>query len=142
MVVIPFLGWVPVNFTLLRGDNHHFEIPFLITTLVNQPIIGFNVIEKYIKSGSSGDSEANLEFLQSGLPNIKTQTLSTLINLMSQERTFEVGNVLLGKHGVKVQKKSTQELKVITDGSAETRLLLFEPETELPEGLTITGSVL
>ena len=144
--VIPFKGWLPLTFQLLKGQvDAKLNVPFLVTDSegVDVPIIGYNVIEHYLKGGSS-NIKANIKIIQSGLPTLKQETLTALVNFIGKEKDDELGQVSLGRQRLRVPKGATREVKCITRTCLKEKVhAIFEPETanDLPEGVVITGSV-
>ena len=58
---LPYNGWVRMNFHLLNSEGDAVEVPMLVTEFeLDQPIIGYNVIEELIKNQEQVADEANL----------------------------------------------------------------------------------
>ena len=65
---IPYVGWVAINFAMASDDAHvNISVPFLVTSSnLDNPIIGYNVIEEAIKSNSADcTNTANTSLMKS-----------------------------------------------------------------------------
>ena len=61
---IPYSGWIETKFRLNRENSNDVTVPFLVTPeRLEQPIIGYNVIELFVQGGN--DQLGNLDVIHS-----------------------------------------------------------------------------
>ena len=136
---IPYDGWVELKFQV-APNSEVFEVPFLVVDGDDKvPLIGFNVIEEYVKNDSSPTSVERLVTTFPAASQSKVEALVSLIQDASSDN--DVGTVRTSKHNVVVPKQSSAVITCrVNHGPVSTRMpVLFEPD-ELepwPPGLVI-----
>ena len=119
---MPVEGYVEVNVTI--GESSVI-VPMVVTVeQLDQPIIGYNVIEQIITSTGHIDSK-----LACSIPCKKfSQLVNFVKNKASNEDYLEV--VKLKRHGVSVPKRSRINIKINCKERYHNQPVLFEPELE------------
>ena len=116
---MPHIGWAVVKFEL-KGKRESLpllEVPLLvIKENLDQPIIGFNVIEEVIKYCDPLQPEALVEkevlsdSFAASFQNVKVNKIDTLINLIHNRQPDELCTVKTVKRDIVIPKN--QSVKV------------------------------
>ena len=96
---LPYSGWSEIDFSLI-GTNHDYglKVPFLVCKdVLDQPVIGYNVIEKITRKSSattkSDEQPPFLDVLFCSLRNIKRCKVEALEAIIHSEKTNPLCNV-------------------------------------------------
>ena len=83
-------GWVKMDFQLLNSNGDPLEVPMLVTEFeLDQPIIGYNVIEELIKNREQVSNEANLiSLLSASFFQIPQSKLNAFVNFIGSVIVF------------------------------------------------------
>ena len=140
---IPFTGWVEVEFSGVESSDDGTEncslcVPFLVSSEITKyPIIGYNVIEEYMKLGISDISKL--------FPTLKTEKGHALVSLLQEPEEDCLATVKTGRKGVTVPagRECVLTGRVHAGNISHEKAVLFEPsESEsMPEGLLIEPGV-
>ena len=96
---IPFDGWIEAQFSLSRkgGEPISLLVPMLVTSdTLAEPLIGYNVIERITKD-HEGDVRS---VLRGGFPNMKSSSITALVNLLHSTSPDNFCTVRMGKRDV------------------------------------------
>ena len=145
---LPYNGWVKMDFQLLNSNGDPLEVPMLVTEFeLDQPIIGYNVIEELIKNQEQVSNEANLiSLLSASFFQIPQSKLNAFVNFIGSKTISTYSTVKTSKKDIIVPKGST--IKVTCRSKVglidQPTPMLFEPDNEinLPPGLEVHESLL
>lgn len=80
---IPYCGWVEIGVRLTNENEAEITVPFLVTTEnIEQPIIGFNVIELMVKNTEENDGDTLLGKMMESFRLSKGGDMQALISLI------------------------------------------------------------
>ena len=109
------------------------EVPMLVTEFsLDQPIIGYNVIEEMVKSNNAPDEQNFILLLSASFPGSSSSNLNALVNFIRAKSVDEICVVKNGKRNINVPSGHT----VIVPCGINTRLIdektpvMFEPDVE------------
>eukprot|EP00795_Rhopilema_esculentum_P016100 gene16100-biopygen5442 len=145
---LPYSGWVKMNFKLLNSNVDAVEVPMLVTEFeLEQPIIGYNVIEELIKSQQQVPDETNLiSLLSASFFQTSQSDLNAFVSFVDSKSTPIFSTVRTGKKSIIVPKGSTVKISCRSKVGLISRPtpMLFEPDNELsfPSGLEVHESLL
>ena len=136
---IPYNGWVGVNFKLLNNSAKEITVPFLVTNEdLNCPIIGYNVIELFVKDNGP---ETALPAVAESFDNVSNAETSALVNFMNSDLSESLCAVRTSKKKVVVPSGQTMNIscRANTGPIRRNSPALFEPDeqTHMPIGLTV-----
>ena len=118
---VSMVGCVVLRFTL--GENS-FPVPFLVTdSELSQPIVGYNVIENFIRTGKPEDV---VNLLINSTRDVGADKIKVMVNLVSQ--TSEGEDFLGNLHAVKpcvIPPKSSARIRCRVRGDVKGLDLLF-----------------
>ena len=89
---IPYCGWVEIGVRLTNGNETEIRVPFLVTKEnIEQPIIGFNVIELMVRNTEDNEDDVLLERMSRSFKVSKSGDLQALISLIRTTNSGEGG---------------------------------------------------
>ena len=138
---IPYCGWTEIG-VRLSGDNEtEIKVPFLVTKEnIEQPIIGFNVIELIVKNAGT-DVEKLVEGMTNSFRHSQSDTIPALINLIRAADTDELCLVRSTKKANFIPAGETVRLSCRANTGPIHRKtpVLFEPNEleQWPAGLVV-----
>ena len=122
---IPFEGWVELEFRLNKTvATQGMTVPFLVSSGIEQPIIGYNVIELLVKDEGSSAST------QSAFPGLRPAQFEALVGFIQNNDSDDFCEVRLGKRDALVPTGKS----IVVMGRAhpgpvhEEMMVLFEPD--------------
>ena len=103
---LPYNGWVKMDFQLLNSNGDPLEVPMLVTEFeLDQPIIGYNVIEELIKNQEQVSNEANLiSLLSASFFQIPQSKLNAFVNFIGSKTISTYSTVKTSKKDIIVPK--------------------------------------
>jgi len=104
--VIPYEGWIELTFRLFdKNPNCVLTVPFLvISSNLDSPLIGYNVIEEVVKMKSDSLEDDSLSnSLTNSFVGVTNQTAETLVNFFQSSSSSELCPVKSGKFDTKEQ---------------------------------------
>jgi len=131
---IPFVGWSELTMTLVGGGV--LEVPFIVTKIeLEQPIVGYNVVEEIIKEFPDENIICNL------FPNmVKKENASQLINAI-QTRPSEIALVSTPNKEITLAAGETLNIKCRANAGVFEKAvpMIFEPDEQQlwPNGISI-----
>ena len=144
---LPYKGWVKVDFQLSYNDKDSIEVPMLVTDYkLEQPIIGYNVIEEVIKSKESTTNIDGIASLLSGSFHERShENLVSLISVINSLMETTTSPVRMLKRDFIVPRGETKRLACHCDiGLVERQVpVLFEPDiiAHVPQGIEICPAI-
>ena len=143
--VLPYLGWVDIECEL-KGDNKGsstISLPMLVTdSILDHPIIGYNVLEQLISSGTDEIVSA----LSSSLPNVKDENLNCLVESIRSGNDSYLCPVKVGKRNVIIPAGQSKKIICRVNAGFMDRgtPVIFESDVmdSLPNGIEIEESLL
>ena len=140
---IPFDGWVDVGFQLLSDPKTRISVPMLVTNAIDDiPIIGYNVIEEVVQRG--GGKSNPIQLVEAAFPGMRKKEASTLVNIIQEEYSPELGRVSLERRNFVIPKQTSVTIPCKTSvTSVHDSTVLFEPldPQNLPDELHIEPSL-
>ena len=146
--ILPFDGWMLITVNLCGND--HFSqpimVPFLISSVpLEQPILGFNVLEEVVQSRPAELATALTTLLCDAI-SIPTEKVKALVNFIQAGRSsVHHGRLRTGAHDTVIPARQVAWVKCQVPPSIDPSdtLLLFEPdetnahltELQIEEGL-------
>ena len=96
---LPYNGWVKMDFQLLNSNGDPLEVPMLVTEFdLDQPIIGYNVIEELIKNQEQVSNKANLiSLLSASFFQIPQSKLNAFVNFIGSKTISTYSTVTTSK---------------------------------------------
>ena len=139
---IPFEGWVEMEIQMKTPETSlQMSFPALVTKdQLQQPIIGYNVIEMAIQL-SGGDASS---IVGRAIKSLEPARAKKLVNLMQTNDPEDISIIKSGRNDVTIPRHSNTGVRCQTHlGLKEKMTVLFEPavETQLPEGLQVDEAV-
>ncbi|XP_068115048.1 uncharacterized protein [Hyperolius riggenbachi] len=144
---IPYLGFIEVTFGLATDNDDLTElvVPILVMKggKLSKPIIGFNVIERIVKSSATAQVSATKreqlhETLRATFPNLERESVTAFIDMVTTEQPCDYV-VRTTKEKVIVPRHTSVQIdcKVQTQSLTKDTTVLFEPDIspQWPEGL-------
>ena len=144
---LPYKGWVKIDFQLSPSDGSSIEVPMLVTDFkLEQPIIGYNVIEEVIREKElTTDLEGIVSLLSGSFHQMPHKDLMTLVNVINSSTEESTSIVKMFKRDVVMRKGETKRLPCRCDiGLGERQIpVLFEPDLDahVPPGIEICPSL-
>ena len=142
-ITIPYKGWVEAKFRLDGEKEKEVTVPFLVTEEhLDQPIIGYNVIELLVKDNDNRSKNPSLvHSLTSSFENLKEEHAKQLVNLIEMNDSDFLCEVKSVKRYIVIPKGTTARVpcRANTGSVTTTMPLLFEPDeqSQWPSGLII-----
>ncbi|CAB4003088.1 Hypothetical predicted protein [Paramuricea clavata] len=134
---LPYDGWIDINFKLM-GTNHDygFKVPFLVAkNVLDEPIIGYNVIEG-VTQNSTSDTEQPLylDALSSSMVGVERDRAEALVEFLKAERPTELSVLKTTKMDIVIPPAQSVRVSChVNVGPIEDRIpVLFEPNPEWP----------
>ena len=133
---LPYSGWVKVDFELINSGvnlTNALEVPMLVTEFsLDQPIIGYNVIEKMVKNNNAPDEQNLLLLLSASFPGTSSSNLNAFVNYIQTKSVDEICVVKNGKRNINVPSGHTVKVRcrVNTGLIDEKTPVMFEPDIE------------
>ena len=134
---LPYSGWVKIDFELINSGvnlTNALEVPMLVTEFsLDQPIIGYNVIEKMVKNDNAPDEQNLLLLLSASFPGTSSSNLNAFVNFIQTKSVDEICVVKNGKRNINVPSGHTVKVpcRVNTRLIDEKTPVMFEPDIEL-----------
>ena len=138
---IPYIGWVQLNFQLSQGQPL-LQVPFLVTEKhLNLPLIGYNVIEHYVKSNNLSSHTMSSVF-----NDIPAKSVDALVEFIQAAGKEQLGVAKSSKKDYMIPKGETMNISCWVNHHpiASRTPVIFEPY-ELrpwPTGLVIPVKLL
>ncbi|XP_033125542.1 uncharacterized protein LOC117123651 [Anneissia japonica] len=143
---IPFDGWVEATLAISspHGKGWSIQVPMLISSVtMGEPIIGYNIIEEWVKEHPAGDK---IQTLQSIFTNLSSSKVKTLLNYISADDTDELCTVKVGKKDVLIPGGEMIAIlcRVHSRCKEENLPVIFEPNihTPWPDGLEVPDALI
>ena len=145
-----YSGWVKIDFELIKSGvnlTNALEVPMLVTEFsLDQPMIGYNVIEEMVKNNNAPDEQNLLLLLSASFPGTSSSNLNAFVNFIQTEPVDEICVVKNGKRNINVPSGHTVKVPcgVNTGLIDEKTPVMFEPDVEsgFPPGLEVLESLL
>ena len=144
---LPYKGWVKINFQLTKADEGSIEVPMLVTDYeLEQPIIGYNVIEEAIRSKElTTDTDGIVSLLSGCFYQKSTNALLSLVNVINSSMEANASTIRTPKRDAVIHKGETRRLACRCNiGLVERQTpVLFEPDVDahVPPGIEISTSI-
>jgi hypothetical protein len=140
---IPYNALVGVNFKFLNNSAKEITVPFLVTNEdLNCPIIGYNVIELFVKDNGP---ETALSAVAESFDNASNAEASALVNFMNSDLSESLCAVRTSKKKVIIPSGQTMNIscRANTGPIRRNSPALFEPDeqTHMPIGPTVQEAV-
>lgn len=138
---IPFEGWVSLLLEIKSGKGGEIAInvPMLVVTnYMDNPLVGFNVIEEIIKGSGQSTNTVKLCDLLSEAMSVQRQTAECLVSAVTEALEVPSMSVVkLGKIGVMVSSGQLLDIQCRFKPMPVQGNMMFEPclEGAIPEGL-------
>ena len=147
---LPCSGWVKIDFELINSGvnlTNALEVPMLVTEFsLDQPIIGYNVIEEMVKNNNAPDEQNLLLLLSASFLGTSSSSLNAFVNFIQTKPVDEICVVKNGKRNINVPSghKVKVPCRVNTGLIDEKTPVMFEPNVEsgFPPGLEVHESLL
>ena len=143
---IPYCGWVEIGVRLTNENETETRVPFLVTMEnIEQPIIGFNVIELMVKNTEGKEDDALLGRMLRSFKTSKSGDIQALISLIRTTNSDELCLVKSTKKPHTVPAGETVHLpcRANTGPIYRKTPVIFEPDelTTWPAGLAVHESL-
>ena len=143
---IPYCGWVEIGVRLTNENETEIRVPFLVTKEnIEQPIIGFNVIELMVKNTEGNEGDVLLERMSRRFKVSKSGDLQALISLIRTTNSDELCLVKSTKKPHTVPAGETVHLpcRANTGPIHRKTPVIFEPDelATWPSGLAVHESL-
>ena len=143
-VDIPYEGYIQLT---VKFGEAKLLVPFLVTRKkIQNPILGFNVVEAIAKTGSQDISNYIVSNLQSTFKNLSVNKLTALINFLNKEEQEAIGEITTYKAGALIRANSSISIPCRVEGfQVQQRTpVIFEPTINMAfdEGLEMRESIL
>ena len=143
---IPYCGWVEIGVRLTNENEAEITVPFLVTTEnIEQPIIGFNVIELMVKNTEENDGDTLLGRMTESFRLSKGGDMQALISLIRTTNSDDFCVVKLTKKAHVVPAGQTVRLSCRANtGPIHSKTpVIFEPDelATWPTGLAVHESL-
>ena len=147
---LPYSGWVKIDFELINSGvnlTNALKVPMLVTEFsLDQPIIGYNVIEEMVKNNNAPDEQNLLLLLSASFPGTSSSNLNAFVNFIQTKSVDEICVVKNGKRNINGPSGHTVKVpcRVNTGLIDEKTPVMFEPDVEsgFPPGLEVHESLL
>lgn len=139
---IPYKGWIEARFRLNGEGNKEVTVPFLVTEeRLDQPIIGYNVIELLVKDSDNLANSTLVQNVTSSFENLPEEHAKQLVNLIETNDSDFLCEVKSVKRDVIIPKNTTVSVSCRANtGSVTTAMpVLVEPDEQSrwPSGLMV-----
>ena len=143
---IPYCGWVEIGVRLTNENETEIRVPFLVTKEnIEQPIIGFNVIELMVRNTESKEDDVLLGRMSRSFKMSKSGDMQALISLIRTTNSDELCLVKSTKKPHIVLAGETVHLPCRTNTGPIHRKtpVIFEPDelATWPSGLAVHQSL-
>ena len=141
---VPYIGWVELNFKLWSSKDE-LAVPFLATEQsLDSPLIGFNVIEKIIKTVS--ENHVLHQLITSSCTGLDSQTASKLVSFIQSLNKTELCSIKTMNHSITIPPRQSQKVTCRANRRPIEGLtpVLFEQDEACPwpSGLEVQETVL
>ncbi len=129
---IPYLGWCEIDFSII--NNETLVVPFLIAKeVVRLPLIGYNVIEEFVKNGISSNE------LKSALADVSSVNCTSLVDLIKSNDETELCNIRTNKRNHMIPSGKTLQVPCrVNHGPIEKEIpVFFEPNEQQISGISV-----
>ena len=131
---IPYKGWVEAKFRLDGENEKEVTVPFLVTEEhLDQPIIGYNVIELLVKDNDNRSKDPSLvQSLTSSFENLKEEHAKQLVNLIETNDSDFLCEIKSIKRDIVIPKGTTARVpcRANTGTVTTTMPVLIEPDEQ------------
>ena len=140
---IPYKGWVEARFQLNGERGQEVTVPFLVTEEhLDQPIIGYNVIELLVKDNDNVPKNPTLvQSITNSFENLKEEHAKQLVNMIETNDSDFLCAVKSVKRDIVIPKGTTTRVpcRANTGSVTTTMPVLFEPDeqSQWPSGLIV-----
>ena len=141
---IPYKGWVEAKFRLDGENEKEVTVPFFLVAdeHLDQPIIGYNVIELLVKDNDNRSKDPSLvQSLTSSFKNLKEEHAKQLVNLIETNDSDFLCEIKSIKRDIVMPKGTTARVpcRANTGSVTTTMPVLIEPDeqSQWPSGLII-----
>ena len=140
---IPYKGWVEAKFRLDGEKEREVTVSFLVTEEhLDQPIIGYNVIELLVKENDNRSKNPSLvQSLNSSFENLKEEHAKQLVNQIETNDSDFLCEVKSVKRDIVIPKGTAARVpcRANTGSVTTTMPVLFEldEQSQWPSGLII-----
>ena len=143
---IPYCGWVEIGVRLTNENETEIRVPFLVTKEnIEQPIIGFNVIELMVRNTESKEDDVLLGRMSRSFKMSKSGDMQALISLIRTTNSDELCLVKSTKKPHIVPAGETVHLpcRANTGPIHRKTPVIFEPDklATWPSGLAVRQSL-
>ena len=147
---LPYSGWFEIDLEFINSPGVNLTNGLEISTLVtefslDQPIIGYNVIDEMVKSNNT-PNEQNLLLLSASFPGTSSSNLNAFVNFIQTKSVDEICVVKNGKRNTNVPSGHAVKVScgVNTGLIGGKTPVVFEPDVEsgFPLGLEVLESLL
>ena len=131
---LPYSCWVKIDFELINSGvnlTNALEVPMLVTEFsLDQPIIGYNVIEEMVKNNNAPDEQNLLLLLSASFPGTSSSNLNAFVIFIQTKYVDEICVVKNGKRNTNVPSDHTVKVPcgVNTGLIDEKTPVMFEPD--------------
>ena len=153
-MTIPYSGFVELEFSFLaEQDISTILVPFLVTeNFLENPIIGYNVIEEIVKNPSvaskskAEESDSSRLLVNAIIASFHkdSNTIKTLVSVMKCAKDSHIGYVKTPKKNIWIPAKQSVQVPCRSNGfldASRINVILELDETEpWPHGLELTKS--
>ena len=133
---LPYSGWVKIDFEFINSGvnlTNALEVSMFVTEVsLDQPIIGYNVIEEMVKNNNAPDEQNLLLLLSASLPATFSSNLNAFVNVIQTKSVDEICAVKNRKRNINVPSGHTVKVpcRVNTGLIDEKTPAIFEPDVE------------
>ena len=143
---IPYCGWVEIRVRLTSENNTEVKVPFLLTKEnIEQPIIGFNVIELMVRNTEGKEDNALLGRMSRSFRMSECGDVQALISLIRTTNSDELCQVKSSKkpHIVPAGETVRVPCRANTGPIRQMTPVIFEPDelATWPSGLAVHESL-
>ena len=143
---IPYCGWVEIRVRLTGENNTEVKVPFLLTKEnIEQPIIGFNVIELMVRNTEGKEDNALLGRMSRSFRMSECGDVQALISLIRTTNSDELCQVKSSKkpHIVPAGETVRVPCRANTGPIRQMTPVIFEPDelATWPSGLAVHESL-
>eukprot|EP00794_Sanderia_malayensis_P021316 gene21316-23391_t len=129
---IPYLGWCQIDFSIT--NNETLVVPFLnAKEAVCLPLIGYNVIEEFVKNGISSNE------LKSAFADVSSVNCTALVDLIKSNVETELCNIRTNKRNHVIPSGKTLQVPCrVNHGPIGKEIpVLFEPNEQQISGISV-----
>ena len=140
---IPYCGWAEIDLQLVADTETKIKVPFLVTKEnIDQPVIGFNVIELIVKEDrGKRDDDKLVEKLENSFTHCERKNIPALVNFIRSRDCDELCVVKSTKATCIIPAGQTGQVpcRANTGPIQRKTPVLFEPDelAQWPPGLDV-----